>query len=63
MRQIYFEKSLGIDIRDNSFCLALLGKTWNSYDILASRFFEMEPLTEEKKTTENKFLENMFISI
>jgi Tfp pilus assembly PilM family ATPase len=56
MKTIYFEKSLGIDIRENSVCLALIGKTWRSSEVLACHFFEIEPLCEGKKTIENKFL-------
>jgi Tfp pilus assembly PilM family ATPase/Tfp pilus assembly protein PilN len=59
MKTIYFEKSLGIDIRENSVCLALLGKTWRSSEVLACHFFEIEPLSEGKKTIENKFLEEI----
>jgi len=59
MRTIYFEKSLGIDIRENSVCLALLGKTLRSSEVLACHFFEIEPLSEGKKTVENKFLEEI----
>ncbi len=59
MKPVYFEKSLGIDIRENSVCLALLGKTWRSSEVLACHFFEIEPLSEGKKTIENKFLEEI----
>ena len=56
MRTIYFEKSLGIDIRENSVCLALLGKTWRSTEVLACHFFEIEPLSEGKKTIQAAIL-------
>lgn len=59
MKQIYFEKTLGIDIRENSVCLALLGKTLRSFEVLACHFFEIEPLAEGRKTIENRFLEEI----
>ncbi len=59
MKPIYFEKALGIDIRENSVCLALLGKKWRSFEVLACHFFEIEPLAEGKKSVENKFLEEI----
>jgi Tfp pilus assembly PilM family ATPase/Tfp pilus assembly protein PilN len=59
MKPIYFEKTLGIDIRENSVCLAVLGKKWRSFEVLACHFFEIEPLAEGKKSVENKFLEEI----
>jgi hypothetical protein len=59
MKPIYLEKSLGIDIRDRSVCLALIGKRLRSSEVLASHFFEMEPLSEEKKSNEKIFLEEI----
>ena len=59
MKTIYFEKTLGIDIRENSVCLALLGKKWRSFEVLACHFFKIKPLMEGKKSIENEFLEEI----
>ena len=59
MKPIYLEKSLGIDIREGSISLVLLGKKWNSIDILANRFLKTSPLTQGDEASETAFLEEI----
>ncbi len=59
MKNIYFEKSLGIDIREHSVCLILLGKTLYRTDVLASKYVTIQPLTEGNESAESAFLEQV----
>jgi len=59
MKTIYIEKSLGIDIREESVALVLLGKTVRSIDILGGKFFRILPLTPGNEKAEKVFLERM----
>ncbi|UCD11552.1 MAG: PilN domain-containing protein [Nitrospinaceae bacterium] len=59
MKTIYIEKSLGIDIRENSVALVLLGKSFRSIDILGGKFFRILPLTPGDEKAEKVFLERM----
>ena len=63
MNSFYLEKSLGIDIRENSVCLTLLGKTINRVDVLACEYIQIQPLTKGSEKAESIFLEkiNSFI--
>lgn len=61
MKSIYFEKSLGIDIREESVSLTILGSQLRHIDVLGSHFFKIKPLGNEE--AEVFFLEeiNRFI--
>ena len=59
MKKFYLEKSLGIDIRENSVCLTLLGKTLYRLDVLASKYIPIEPLSKENEKAESLFLEKV----
>jgi len=52
MKSFYLKKSLGIDIRENSVCLTLLGKTLYRTDILASKHITIRPLTKGDERAE-----------
>lgn len=59
MNSFYLEKSLGIDIRENSVCLTLLGKTINRVDVLACEYIQIQPLTKGSEKAESIFLEKI----
>ena len=63
MKSFYLEKSLGIDIRENSVCLTLLGKTLYRVDVLASKYITIQPISKGDEKAESIFLEqvNRFI--
>ena len=63
MKSFYLEKSLGIDIRENSVCLTLLGKTLYRADVLASKYITIQPISKGDEKAESTFLEevNRFI--
>ena len=68
MKPIYFEKSLGLDIREESAAIGLLGKQLRVIDTLEFHFFKMRPLITNGQNDEgaenffldeiNQFLEN-----
>ena len=59
MKRFYLEKSLGIDIRENSVCLTLLGKSLYRLDVLASKYIPIEPLSKGNEKAESLFLERV----
>jgi len=59
MKSFYLKKSLGIDIRENSVCLTLLGKTLYRADVLASKHIAIRPLTKGDERAESLFLEQV----
>ncbi|HIF03521.1 MAG TPA: hypothetical protein EYQ84_09625, partial [Nitrospinaceae bacterium] len=63
MKNFYLEKSLGIDIREKSVCLTLLGKTLYQVDVLASEHIVVQSIIKSDKKAESLFLEkvNRFI--
>ena len=63
MKSFYLEKSLGIDIRENSVCLTLVGKTLYRADVLASKYIPIQPISKGDEKAESIFLEqvNRFI--
>jgi Tfp pilus assembly PilM family ATPase len=63
MKNFYLEKSLGIDIREKSICLTLLGKTLNQVNVLASKHIMIQPISKNDQKAESIFLEkvNRFI--
>jgi Tfp pilus assembly PilM family ATPase len=63
MKNFYLEQSLGIDIRENSVCLALLGKSLHRTDLLGCEYIPIKLLTKGNRKAESMFLEqvNRFI--
>ena len=59
MKKFYLEKSLGIDIRENSVCLTLLGKTLYHADVLACKYITVQPISKKNEQTESLFLEKI----
>ena len=57
IKTFYFEKSLGIDIREESICLTLLGKSFYQTDVLAAKFISIQNLESNNEKAESKFLE------
>ncbi len=63
MKSFFLEKSLGIDIRENSVCLTLLGKTLHRVDIIACEYIPTKLVPKDNEKAESIFLEevNRFI--
>lgn len=59
MKTIYLEKSLGIDIREESVAITLLGKTFRSVNIIDADYFKIPFLSEDKEKSEKFFLEKI----
>ena len=59
MKPIYLEKSLGIDLREESVALVFLGKQLRTIDELANHFFETEPLSDDNPDAERRFLDEI----
>jgi Tfp pilus assembly PilM family ATPase/Tfp pilus assembly protein PilN len=59
MKNIYLEKSLGIDIREESVAITLLGKTFRSVNIIDADYFKIPFLSEDKEKSEKFFLEKV----
>lgn len=59
MKPIYFNRSLGIDIRDESVSLTLMGSQLRSLDIIDFHFFKIKPLTPGDEDAEAYFLEEI----
>ena len=63
MKLYYIEKSLGIDIREESVCLTLLGKSFYQTDVLATEYIPINLSDIENIKSVDSFLEkvNQFI--
>ena len=59
MKNLYLEKSLGIDIREDSVCLTLLGKNIFRVDVLAAKYITVQSLNKENEKAESHFLEQV----
>ncbi|MFQ5671610.1 MAG: PilN domain-containing protein [Nitrospinales bacterium] len=62
MKPFYLDKSLGLDIREESVAITLLGKQLRSIHTLGSRFFKIQPLRgndESAEKAEKFFLEEI----
>lgn len=59
MNNTYLEKSLGIDIREESVALTLLGKSFRSIKIIDAEFFRTPLLSLDKERSEKLFLEKI----
>jgi Tfp pilus assembly PilM family ATPase/cell division protein FtsB len=56
MKSIFTERALGIDIRERSVALTLIGKNFRNTEILASKFIDLKLLTDKDEKTEKHFL-------
>tara|TARA_Y100001960_G_scaffold267921_1_gene292504 strand:- start:1609 stop:3087 length:1479 start_codon:yes stop_codon:yes gene_type:complete len=56
MKSIFIEKSLGMDIREDSIALTLMGKKLRIAEVLAGDFFKLKPLTGQDEKAEKEFL-------
>ena len=63
MKNFHIKKSLGIDIREDSVCLTLLGKTFLKTEILATKYISIQLLGKENEKAETDFLSkvNLFL--
>jgi len=59
MKSFYLEKSLGIDIREGSVAITLLGKTFRSIKISDADFFRIPLLSADTESSEKYFLEKI----
>jgi len=59
MKPIYFEKSLGLDIREESVALVLIGRSLRSVDILEGKIFSIPPLAPGNEKSEKIFLQTI----
>ena len=56
MKSIFTERALGIDIRERSVALTLIGKNFRNTEILASKFIDLKLLTDKDEKAEKHFL-------
>lgn len=59
MTPIYLEKSLGLDLREESVSLVLLGKRVRKIDILGFHFFRIKPLRKDDPEAEALFIDEI----
>ena len=57
MKTYYLEKSLGIDIREESICLTLLGKSFFQAEVIAAKYIPIKFLDKTNKKNEGYFIE------
>ena len=56
MKPVFLEKSLGMDIREESVTLTLIGKKLRTIEILAGKTIALKPLTGKDEKAEKHFL-------
>ena len=56
MKSVFIEKSLGLDIREDSVALTLIGKTFRNTAIIAGEFIDLKLLTGKDEKAEKHFL-------
>jgi Tfp pilus assembly PilM family ATPase len=56
MKSIFIEKSLGMDIREESVSLTLIGKKLRTIEVLAGKTISLKPLTGKDEKAEKHFL-------
>lgn len=59
MKPIFLEKSLGLDIREESVAITLLGKTMRTVQVIDWEFFKIPLLSHDKDHSEKIFLEKV----
>ena len=52
MKSVFLEKSLGLDIREDSISLTLIGKKLRLVEVLAGEFIELKLLTGKDEKAE-----------
>jgi len=56
MKTVFIEKSLGMDIREESISLTLVGKNLRTIEVLAGKTIALKPLTGKDEKAEKHFL-------
>ena len=56
MKSVFIEKSLGLDIREDSVALTLIGKKFGNTEIIAGEFIDLKLLTGKDEKAEKHFL-------
>ena len=56
MKSVFIEKSLGVDIREGSVFLTLVGKKLRTIEVLAGKMITLKPLTGKDEKAEKHFL-------
>jgi Tfp pilus assembly PilM family ATPase/uncharacterized membrane protein len=56
MKSVFIEKSLGVDIREGSVSLTLVGKKLRTVEVLAGKTIALKPLTGKDEKAEKHFL-------
>lgn len=59
MKPFYLEKSLGIDIREDSVCLTLLGKNLYRADVIAAEYIPIQSLDAGDEKAASRFVEQV----
>ena len=55
MKSVFLDKSLGMDIREDSVGLILMGKKLRIAEVLAGDFIKLKPLTGQDEKAEKHF--------
>ena len=56
MKTVFIEKSLGVDIREDSVSLTLVGKKLSTMEVMAGKTIALKPLTGKDEKAEKHFL-------
>lgn len=59
MKKLFLDKSLGLDIREESIAVALLGRTLRKLQVIDHDFFRISPLSQGDEKSERLFLEKI----
>ena len=59
MKSVFLEKSLGLDIREDSISLTLIGKKLRLVEVLAGEFIDLKLLTGKDEKAEKYFLDQV----
>jgi Tfp pilus assembly PilM family ATPase/Tfp pilus assembly protein PilN len=59
MKTIFLEKSLGLDIREESVAITLLGKTMRKVQVIDWDFFRIPSLSQDRENSETIFIEKI----
>ena len=57
MKSVFLEKSLGLDIREDSISLTLIGRKLRLAEVLAGEFIDLKLLTGKDEKAEKHFLD------
>ena len=56
MKSVFIDKTLGVDIREDSVALTLIGKKFGNTEIIAGEFIDLKLLTGKDEKAEKHFL-------